>query len=210
MVHSFFLFISVISQPFQAVGGSLASAGQQVGSLVAATGHLVASVGTRTCALRRGHRVVPEDRQGADNAVASATATRAEASMDDVVAPPVTVKVEEDSGEAGGSGLVSPEDPEAPEASAGADDVSVPIPEPSSEVVPIMVNLDESVVSEAPSSSVGSFKSARSSMSSTASISTLLRSMPARNFVIRSALEVDDSDSDESDSSAASGATLGN
>jgi hypothetical protein len=192
-------------QPFQAVGGSLASAGHQVGSLVAATGHLMASVGTRTCALRRGRRVRPEDREDADNAVATSSASRAEDGLDQVVAHPAEVipAVEPVPGPVVGASTVPPSvvDEVIQDAEPSEDSVVVMEPEPQAEVIPIVVNLDDSFVSLPPApSSTASFRSAQSSVSSTASISTLMRAMPTRKFMIRSALELesDESGSDES------------
>lgn len=187
------------------MGGSLASAGHQVGSLVAATGHLMASVGTRTRALRRGRRVRPEDRQDANNAVATSSAVRAEDGLDQVVAHPAAViPVVEPVPEPVVDASTVPPSAEdvVQEAEPSEDSVVVVEPEPQAEVVAITVNLDDSFVSLPPApSSTASFRSAQSSVSSTASISTLMRAMPTRKFMIRSALELE---SDESGSDGSS------
>lgn len=72
-------------QPGQAVSDSLLAATQHAGTLATATGALMATVGTRTCLLRRGRHVVGEDRLAAANAVATAAADRVEATLDDAM-----------------------------------------------------------------------------------------------------------------------------
>jgi hypothetical protein len=180
------------------VSGSLSAAAHQAGSLVAATGHLMASVGTRTCALRRGRRVRPEDQEGATSAVAAQSATRAEDGLDEVVAHPAVVVPEVEPAEVSSVDASTAMPPEEAQEEVQEPAEESVVEEPVAEVVPIVVTLDESFSSVplAPSSTA-SFKSVRSSVSSTASISTLMRAMPAKKFVVRSALE-SDSDSEGS------------
>jgi hypothetical protein len=174
---------------------------------VAATGTLMASVGTRTCALRRGRRVRPEDREDADNAVAASSAARAEGELDQVVAHPAVVipavePVPESVVETEPAAPAPVMEDVIPEAAESEDSVVVLEPEPQSEVVAIVVTLDDSFVSLPPApSSTASFRSAQSSVSSTASISTLMRSMPTRKLLVRSDLELD-SDEPGSDHSS--------
>ena len=191
------------SQPFQAVGGSLSSAASHAGALASAVGQAVVSVGTRTCALRRGRHVDPEDRPNATGAVTAAAAERLEHEMDEVVAVPSRVRpVEEEETSDGG---VTPVPEVVPDPEPSVIEVE---PEPPGEVIPIVVTLDDSITSDAPSSSLDSFKSAPSSLSSTASISTLRRALPSRRFLTRSGEEGDDEGTSDS-SSTSSDVTVG-
>lgn len=168
----------------------MATTSQSAGMLTSTVGQVVASVGTGTCALRRGRRVRPEDRERADNAVSSARATRAETGMEEVTVRPITIEEEDDV-------PVSHPIPEVlmmPDEEMGV----VPVSGPASEVVAVALDRNETfpLVSL---SSVGSFRSVQGPVSSTASISTLLRAMPAKKFVIRSAFEDVELDSSSSD-----------
>ena len=196
--------LPVFFQPFQAVGGSLSSAASHAGALASAVGQAVVSVGTRTCALRRGRRVDPEDRPNATGAVTAAAAERLEHEMDEVVAVPSRVRPVEEEETSDGGATPVPEVVPDPEPSVIEVD-----PEPPGEVIPIVVTLDDSIASDAPSSSLDSFKSAPSSLSSTASISTLRRALPSRRFLTRSGEEGDDEGTSDS-SSTSSDVTVGN
>ena len=197
-------FFFAFFQPFQAVGGSLSSAAGHAGALASTVGQAVVSVGTRTCALRRGRHVDPEDRPNATGAVTAAAAGRLEHEMDEVVAVPSRVRPVEEGETSDGGATPVPEVVPDPEPSV----IEVK-QEPLGEVIPIVVTLDDSIVSDAPSSSLDSFKSAPSSLSSTASISTLRRALPSRRFLSRSGEEGDDEGTSDS-SSTSSDATVGN
>jgi hypothetical protein len=160
------------------------------------------SVGTRTCALRRGRHVDPEDRPNATGAVTAAAAERLEHELDEVVAVPSHVRPVE---EGTSDGEVTPVPEVVPDPEPSVIEVE---PEPPGEVIPIVVTLDDSIASDAPSSSLDSFKSAPSSLSSTASISTLRRALPSRRFLSRSGEEGDDEGTSDS-SSTSSDVTVG-
>jgi hypothetical protein len=191
-------------QPFQAVGGSLSSAASHAGALASAVGQAVVSVGTRTCALRRGRHVDPEDRPAATGAVNAGAAERLEHEMDEVVAVPSHVRPAEEEETGDGGTTPVPEVVQDPEPSV----IEVE-PEPPGEVIAVVVTLDDSIASDAPSSSLDSFKSAPSSLASTASISTLRRALPSRMFLTRSGEEGDDEETSDS-SSTSSDVTVGN
>lgn len=184
-------------QPFQAVGGSLSSAANHAGALASTVGQAMVSVGTRTCALRRGRQVDPEDRPNATGTVTAAAAVRLEHEMDEVVAVPSLVR--SDGEEEASDGGITPVPEVLPDPESSVIEIE---PEPPGEVIPIVVTLDDSVASDAPSSSLDSFKSAPSSLSSTASISTLRRALPSRRFLIRPGDEGDDEVTSESSSTS--------
>lgn len=172
------------------MGGSLSSAAQHAGALVSATGAFMASMGTGTCAIRRGRNLRPEDRADVENAVDAMAANRAETAT----AIPVVVKTERE--EVDGDVTPTPKDP--------PDDDVVPVLDtrstaPAGELIPIMVATSNSTPSSAPSSSVASFCSARSSLSSTTSISGLFASKLTQHLAVGSALGDDSSLSGSSD-----------
>lgn len=147
-----------LPQPLHAVGDSLLSASQHMGTLATATGALMATVGTRTCLLRRGrHTSDSDDEQGSPRAAVGEMADE----MDREEVTPVP-----------------------------GDEIQ-PAGVKSSEVVAITVARSTSSLPlpTPPSSSFGSFRSAVSG-TSTASLRSIMASMPARHFVIRPADDI--------------------
>lgn len=151
------------------MGGSLEAASQHMGALAATTGALLATVGTRTCLLRRGRRMSESDRAAAVDAVVEGAARSALTSVD-------AMTVEDGAAE-------------RDETTPVPDVVATPEPVIRGEVVAVTVATSTtSLPPPTPpsrSSSLKTFHSAPSTASPTASLHSVASSFPARNFVIR-------------------------